>query len=478
LKPERILIFLLITAAVAVCIALLFPVEGISVSNDLRLKFHLNLPSQKDDTIQTAQIAKIDSIINQFADIEEDTVNNTAEVEVEVDSMPKVVEKPIAKPAQAQKVNRNLQRIEFPEGSDHFANFYSRLGSCGQNKVRILHYGDSQIEGDRITGYLRNLMQKRFGGSGPGLQPAIPPLAKSSAVIHTASDNWHQHSIYQKKDTSVHNSKFGIMGYLGRFSGNSAWIEFSESGNAYRSVRKFTQCYIYYGQAKSSFSVKGYVNSNLKWFEEIDPIEETRQLCWTFDEVPKRFRIEIEGELSPDIYAVTLDSPTGVAVDNLPFRGSKGTEFVKLDLAQMKQMGHYLSVGLIIYEFGVNAVANNSQNYGYYEANLRKQLRYLKKVWPKADILIVGVSDMSENGIDGYVTRPSVKKVIEAQRNAAFAEGCAFWNLYEAMGGYNSMPVWVSSRMAQKDYTHFNREGGHRVAQMLYNALMYEYENK
>jgi len=97
-------------------------------------------------------------------------------------------------------------------------------------------------------------------------------------------------------------------------------------------------------------------------------------------------------------------------------------------------------------------------------------------VWPKADILIVGVSDMSEKNGDGYVTRSSVRKVIEAQRNAAFAEGCAFWNLYEAMGGYNSMPVWVNSHMAQKDYTHFNREGGHRVAQMLFDAIMAEEE--
>lgn len=480
MKPQRILIFLLITAITAICAALLFPEEGIDISDSLRLRFHINLPTQNRDTTQitdVTQIAKIDSIINQFAEIKEDTILEPIADTVVADTLPKPEQKPAttAKPAKTE-FNQNIQRIEFPDNSDHFSSFFVRLTNCGQNKVRILHYGDSQIEGDRITGYLRNLMQKRFGGSGPGLQPAIPPIAKSSAIVHTASANWHQHSIYNKKDTSVRDSRFGIMGYLARFNTPSAWIEFAESGRAYRSVRNFTQCNIFYGEASSNFTVKGYVNSNLKWFEDIEPTTDTKQLRWTFDEVPKQFRIEIEAEQSPDIYAITLDSPTGVAVDNLPFRGSRGTEFVKLDLAQMKQMGRYLPVGLIIYEFGVNAVAFNSRSYSYYEENLRKQLRYLKKVWPKADILIVGVSDMSEKGANGYVTRPSVKKVIEAQRNAAFAEGCAFWNLYEAMGGYNSMPVWVNNHMAQKDYTHFNREGGHRVAQMLYNALMYEYE--
>lgn len=480
MKPQRILIFLLITAAIAVCAALLFPEDGIALSDSLRLSFHLNLPTFKHDTTQVAEVvqtAKIDSIINQFAEIKEDTVVEPALDTIVADTLPKPQKKTTTPAKTAKKdVRKNIQHIEFPDDSDHFASFFSRLSNCGQSKVRILHYGDSQIEGDRITGYLRNLLQKRFGGSGPGLQPAIPPLAKSSAIVHTASANWHQHSIYNKKDTSVHNARFGIMGYLGRFNAPSAWIEFAESGRAYRSVRNFTQCNIFYGEANNGFSVKGYVDSNLKWFEEIEPTTDTKMLRWTFDEAPKHFHIEIEGEQSPDIYAITLDSPTGVAVDNLPFRGSKGTEFVRLDLAQMKQMGRYLPVGLIIYEFGVNAVANNSRSYKYYEENLCKQLRYLKKVWPKADILIVGVSDMSEKGINGYVTRQSVRKVIEAQRNAAFAEGCAFWNLYEAMGGYNSMPVWVDNHLAQKDYTHFNREGGHRVAQMLFEAIMDEYE--
>lgn len=479
MKPERILIFMLITAAIAIGIALLFPADGISISNDLRLKFHLNLSAQKTDTAPTTQIAKIDSIINQFTDIEDDTVqevtqNAVTEI-VTTDTQPNREIKTIAATKPAQKnINKNLQRIEFPEDSDRFKTFFGKLKNCSNSKVRILHYGDSQIEGDRITGYLRNLMQKRFGGSGPGLMPATPPIAKSSAVKHTASNNWRQYSIYQKKDTSLHHSAFGIMGYFGRFTPESAWIEFSESEQAYRSVRNFTQCRVYYGNANTDFTVKGYINNNLKWFEEIKPTADTKMFNWDFEQVPKRFRIEFDGIESPDIYAITLDSPTGVAVDNLPFRGSKGTEFVKLNLAQMKQMGRYLPVGLIIYEFGVNAVANNSRNYNYYEENLRKQLRYLKKVWPKADILIVGVSDMSEKNGDGYVTRSSVRKVIEAQRNAAFAEGCAFWNLYEAMGGYNSMPVWVNSHMAQKDYTHFNREGGHRVAQMLFDAIMAE----
>ena len=479
MKPLKILAFMLATAAIAVGIALVFPKDGIGLGDGIRLHFNLNLDfaDSQTDTVSRANVVEIIGNTKEIeAELKADTTTlptDTVTIE-QPDTLPTA---PAPKPQKPRTDKpRSRQPIEFADDdATRLEPFFSALANCQNRQVRILHYGDSQIEGDRITGYLRNLMQKRFGGSGPGLMPAVPPVAKSSAITHTASSNWRTYTIYQKRDTAQHHQRFGIMGSFGRYTQNGAWIQFTQSGQAYKSVKKFTQCNIFYGHADSAFAVKGYADGELLWFEDIDPTADTKRLQWNFEQTPQRFRIEIEGE-SPDIYAVTLDSPTGVIIDNLAFRGSKGTEFVKIDLAQMKQMGHYLPVGLIIYQFGVNAVTNNSRSYSYYEQNLRKQLQYLKKVWPRAEILVVGVSDMSENGTGGYVTRPSVTKVIEAQRNAAFAEGCAFWNLYAAMGGRNSMPVWVESGMAQKDYTHFNRKGGHRVAQMLFEAIMDEYE--
>jgi len=40
--------------------------------------------------------------------------------------------------------------------------------------LRVLHFGDSQIEGDRMTSLLREYFQKRFGGEGPSIQPVFP----------------------------------------------------------------------------------------------------------------------------------------------------------------------------------------------------------------------------------------------------------------------------------------------------------------
>jgi hypothetical protein len=49
--------------------------------------------------------------------------------------------------------------------------FYASLAETADRKVRVLHYGDSQIEEDRLTQQIREALQARFGGRGVGLMP-------------------------------------------------------------------------------------------------------------------------------------------------------------------------------------------------------------------------------------------------------------------------------------------------------------------
>ena len=53
----------------------------------------------------------------------------------------------------------------------YMAAFYAALDSASTQPVRVVHYGDSQIEEDRITNVLRERWQKQYGGGGVGLLP-------------------------------------------------------------------------------------------------------------------------------------------------------------------------------------------------------------------------------------------------------------------------------------------------------------------
>lgn len=478
MKPYKILVFLFITAVICIGIALAYPEKGIAVGNHINLKFHWSPNNSANNDVQYADISNI--IHNNKAIIIEDSLN----------SLPNIVEKVDTVRAKESVLRKNIYPIEFPAGDSSILDaFFYKLSKSNTKRVRILHYGDSQIEGDRITGYLRNKFQRRFGGSGPGLMPALPGRAESASIIHTSSKNWNTHAVYYKKDTILPHRKFGVLGSFGRFTNykddslavdktiKTASIKFSRSGMAYSSVNKFTKCRVFYGHSNENTTVKGFVNDSLVWFDALEAVQKTTSFNWDFKRAPKDFNIVFEGEKSPDIYAIALDANNGVAVDNLPFRGSSGTEFTRLEYKQLKEMALSFNSGLIILEFGVNVVPHQVKSYAFYERALTRQIKYLQYVFPNTPVLIIGLSDMSQRKGNYYASYPNIEKIRDAQRNAAKNTNSAFWDLYAAMGGENSMPSWVFAEppLAKKDFIHFNRKGGHIVAQMLYNALMEEY---
>jgi hypothetical protein len=482
MKPYKILIFLLFVLVLVLVTAFFFPERGINIGG-FTLKFHWLPDDVKQQKVKYADISLIIEENRQI--IFSDTLpkkNTTQKNSLKTDTVK----------INTRTLKKRIYHIEYPsDDSTVLFSFFGKLEKSSKKRVRILHYGDSQIEGDRITGYLRNKFQRRFGGSGPGLLPATPGYAESASIIHTASKNWKTYSVYYKKDSVIKPRKFGVMGSFARFTDYlpdsvtnvysakkaQAWINFKKSGMAYVSVNRFKKCRVFYGNNIDSIIVKGFVNDSLIWFEEPAKTQNTTIFEWDFLSTPNNFKIEFKGVVSPNVYAIALDAEVGVAVDNLPFRGSSGTEFSKLDFSQFKQMANYLNTGLIILEFGVNVVPYQAKSYKFYERALTREINYLKKVYNNPAVLVIGVSDMAHRNGTYFESYPNIDAVKQAQRNAAKNTGSAFWDLQKAMGGKNSMPEWVfaSPPLAQKDFTHFNRKGGHIIAQMLYNAIIDEY---
>ena len=56
-------------------------------------------------------------------------------------------------------------------------------------------------------------------------------------------------------------------------------------------------------------------------------------------------------------------------------------------------------------------------------------------------------------------TYPCLPGLITALKEAAHENGAAYWDLYAAMGGENSMIQWVKSGWAGPDYVHFTPKG-------------------
>ena len=57
--------------------------------------------------------------------------------------------------------------------------------------------------------------------------------------------------------------------------------------------------------------------------------------------------------------------------------------------------------------------------------------------------------------------------MIDSLRTIALRNNAAYWDIYEVMGGHNSMIAWVNNGLAGPDYVHFTPAGARRVGKTL-----------
>jgi lysophospholipase L1-like esterase len=302
------------------------------------------------------------------------------------------------------------------------------------------------------------------------------------------SDNWERFSPGQNAGESYPGNKFGALinysrigkqsGFFGKSKVLDAWIDLKRANISFSQAQKFLQCRIFYGYNKTPMMVEVKQNKAIVDAEIVPSSIELKELQWKFSTPVRNLSISFKTEESPNIYGLALDALEGLAVDNVPLRGSAGLEFTRVDLNFLRQFYQLLNVKLLILQFGVNVVPNVIENYSSYENNFLRQIQALKKACPFLSIIIIGVSDVSRNGENGYESYPNIVKIRDAQKRVAFASGCAFWDMYEAMGGHNSMPSWVYANpaLAQKDFVHLNPLGARIIGEMFYRSFIQEYE--
>ena len=474
MKPFRILLFLLVIISILALIAWVTPKRGIYIFGNYSLKFPTLKSIFNDSTIKYADITKI--IKQTEASIDSVPKNDTL---VSIDSL------------NVDSLVKVVQHLEFHDSERSALLPFFKNVQRNDGLIRVLHYGDSQIEGDRITGFLRNRFQQRFGGTGAGLVPLVEVNNLDGAVKVENTGDWKRYTLFGKVDKKVKHKKYGVLLSFSRFAPQyndsvpndsivyEGTVKISKASASYANCYNFSDLKLLYGNNKKPVVAELFDGDKLLGYETLLANDDFNMISWKLSVVPKELTIKFSGKDSPDIYAMALDGASGLAFDNIPLRGSSGTDFARGDLTLLKQMYDKLNVKLLIYEFGVNVVPNVLDDYTFYENWVYGQLATLKRIHPDMSIIVIGISDMSRKTENGYESYPNIEKIRDAQKKAAFRANCAFWDFYKAMGGQNSMPSWVMADppMAAKDFTHLSPRGAHIVSEMLYNALISEYND-
>ncbi len=475
MKPFHVLLFLLVSMLLLGAAGYFFPREGIAVTADFSIRF-----PDPASFFTSKEQKKVDiSKIIALADAEEKVLENKADTAAE-----KEVEK-IEADAEVQLITNVQYKNKEDVPLEFFFDALQKLAT-DNSTIRVLHYGDSQIEGDRISDYLRLKLQTQFGGSGPGFISAMP-VAISVGTKQAWSDNWDRYTIFTMKDKRVKHLNYGIAGGFCRFAPyktvydtskyQNAWLRVTTNQNGGPKLATYNKIKLFYGGAQRKTSVDFYENGVLHDIDSLASGGTFNIQTFSLKQAPSNFEIKFKGKDSPDIYGLSLEGDGGVMVDNFGLRGSSGTFFNQLNLLHLKQFYDYLNVKLIIMQFGGNALPSikdslQSVNFGRY---LQSQIVSIRKIAPGASVLVIGPADMSIKDGENYVTHPQLENLRDAIRRAAFNTNSAFFDMYDCMGGKNSMVSWVEAGIAAKDYIHFSSGGARKIATLLYTSIMNDY---
>lgn len=338
--------------------------------------------------------------------------------------------------------------------------------------VRIAYFGDSYIEGDILTGDLRAMLQKEFGGCGVGYVSVTSATYGFRPTVRHSFKGWKSHAI---TDSSRFDRSLQDMScrYFIPEKGASVSLHGQKK---YACLLDTCEISTLYFISKDSIKLKAVVNGDAVYNFAL-PGKETLQsvsvkgpmgdVKWT-----------VEKFITPPVfYAVTMDAEKGIALDNFSLCGSSGSQLKSVPSSTLRGYDSLRTYDLIVLQYGLNVASEKRRNYESYKTAMAKVISHLKTSFPKAGILIVGVGDREHKNAKGnLVTMPCVKSLIRYQRELAEETHVAFWNLFEAMGGEGSISRMTKSKpsMANLDYTHINFRGGAHLAKIFFNTLMYE----
>ncbi|MBU2951697.1 lipase [Tamlana agarivorans] len=452
--------------------------EGFSIG-DITIKYPKSESFLQTKKVEAPQVTVLDSIVTNVENIIEST-----EIETIENDIAKIEELP--PPPDFRKIDTSkVQRIQYPKNKSEYLE--KLRSSLNASQCRIIHYGDSQLEGDRISAYLRNRLQGLYGGHGPGFVPIVQVYHQISNDV-AASDNWTRHAYFDRRTQRFEHKKYGAYTSMSRFTPvydsinevlldtlqiEKGTIYITKPSQSYRRLKTFTKIGLHYGNSVTPTTINVFNNGDLIQSDELINDGNYHKYSINLSETPSALKIELESKISPDFYGLTLDGDSGINLDNVAMRGASGTVFAGSNSTTFNQMYQALDPKLVIFQYGGNAVPHfeDSLHVKQYAGYMKNHVKWVKRKTKDANILFIGPSDMSTSENGKMVTYPLLPYLNECLSEVMTENDVAYWSIFDAMGGKNSMPYWVDQRLAGNDYTHFSPSGTKIISEILFLSL-------
>lgn len=366
---------------------------------------------------------------------------------------------PLPPPDAPDPVEQKMSALLRPEDGP-YARFFASLRALGQGQrqehVRVLWLGDSHGASDFWSGAVRTVLQKRFGHGGPGFVHLGWSAYRHDGVKITAEGKWRMRPKGPSTTLVTGDGVFGLGGILFAADSGPVRAEIALNDPAVTGKVRWDLCYRLNAPTDQLTVRLGGGEPRVVRATPDAPAGAIRHLTLTSDAGAALSVAPTAG--APDLCGVVIEADPagkpGVVLDTLGINGARLATPLAWNEASWTAELARRPPSLVILEYGTNESGDLEVKPSTYGKHMADVLARVRRVQPDVDCLALAPTDRRD-------TPERTPLVRDALREAARANGCAFWDTYEVMGGKGSIDTWSkeSPPRAAKDGVHLTSRG-------------------
>lgn len=461
MRPYRVIGFIILCFALLVGVCLLFPTEGVRLGfTTLNMPTMAHLLGSESEPLDTLDISIPADTLAPESAVQDSALSPTPVVTTHKDNLTK--NEPVITEDEPVITDSLL-----PDDYRYLTRFFLSLAATDSTSVRVVHFGDSQIEEDRMTRELRRGLQGKYGGGGVGIIPLHQTIPTQSVRQHLYLSGVKQNISGGPKrylvygPSSMHRAfdVYGVMGQVAQLDND-----------------------LVAGSEDVELQIEpGYRQGTESYFNRIRIFRNYEDSTILLPDSTTRYTLHLRGKW--DIYGISLETHKGIIVDNIPMRGCSGYVFTQMNADELRHYFSTTNTRLIILQFGGNVMpyTTSRRQVELYRQSMTAQIAYLKRCAPQASFLFIGPGDMLTS-INGELQTYPMLPLMDATLRAMCAEQhIAYWSLFQAMGGKGSMAQWQEKNFARSDGIHFSQKGAAHAGNLLAKWMLQgiqEFQNK
>ncbi len=345
-----------------------------------------------------------------------------------------------------------------------------KLVRTGEGRINVVQIGGSHIQAGTFSGQIRSRMQQINGDMNAGWGFMFPyRISRTNSpygyyIRYTG--RWQScRNVERRKICSL-----GVGGISATTSDTNAKLTIlleDENKLDYR----FNKIRVFYESNNDNYSVS--VDSLfLKNTVKTDDYFEF-ELHSHVDSLNIFIQRNENASGSFTLHGITTESaPNGILYHSIGVNGAHVPAFLRCDL--FEEQLQILQPDLVILGLGINDAYVKRFSQNKFEDNYGELIQSIRRASPKTAIIFV-------TNNDSYMYRRYVnkngEKVQESMYKLAKKYDAGVWDMYEVMGGFNSVVLWERNYLAQHDKIHFTREGYLTLGDLFFNAFMKSFED-